>query len=240
MPEGASDADWSQARPLFPEAIWMQAISREILPRNERPRRRLTCLGAAHSSFGYDKTSRLEFAMNDRLVTVATFWNSVEAELARGRLRDAGIRAFLADETMVGMAWYLGNAIGGVKLQVGDGDAEAAPQKCCPKATHRLPMRQAARRKRAPPMQSESTASPADDEADERELSAREENAERAFHGAVIGLLLMPLQLYVFWLLLKVFFSHEELRPNKRRAALWAGAINIPMLIFMAWCWRTL
>ncbi len=116
--------------------------------------------------------------MNHRLVTVGTFWNSVEAELARGRLEDAGIRAFLADETMVGMAWYLGNAIGGVKLQVGDGDAEAAREVL---SESDAPAADAAGgpAEAALPIEGGPPASLPDDEAHERELSAREENAER-------------------------------------------------------------
>src|SRR5580704_3096843 len=64
--------------------------------------------------------------MSYRLATVATFWNPVEANLARNLLDEAGIRAFLADEQMVGMVWQLANAAGGIKLQVEDRDAEKA------------------------------------------------------------------------------------------------------------------
>ena len=64
--------------------------------------------------------------MSDRLATVATFGCPVEANLARNRLEAAGIKAFLADEETVGMVWHLTNALGGIKLQVGDRDAEEA------------------------------------------------------------------------------------------------------------------
>jgi hypothetical protein len=178
--------------------------------------------------------------MNDKLVTVGTFWNSVDAELARGRLADAGIRAFLADQQTVGMVWYLGNAIGGIKLMVGDGDAEAALEVLSESDAPDAADAPGSMTDSAQPIEGRTPTAFIDDEAEERELTDREENAGRAFRGAVIGLLLMPLQLYVFWLLLKVFFSHEELRADKRRTALWAGVINIPMLIFIGWCWRTL
>jgi hypothetical protein len=64
--------------------------------------------------------------MNDTLVTVATFWNPMEANLVRNRLEAAGLQAFLESAESVNMAWYLTNAFGGIKLQVGEEDAETA------------------------------------------------------------------------------------------------------------------
>ena len=64
--------------------------------------------------------------MSDVLMTVATFGDPVEANLAKNRLESSGVQAFLADEETVNMDWLLGNAIGRIKLQVGDQDAEAA------------------------------------------------------------------------------------------------------------------
>jgi hypothetical protein len=53
------------------------------------------------------------------LVTVRTFSNLTEAELAKGLLDAAGIGAFLFDENMGRIYWM--NVVGGVKLRV---DAE--------------------------------------------------------------------------------------------------------------------
>jgi hypothetical protein len=71
-------------------------------------------------------------------------------------------------------------------------------------------------------------------------MSAREENANRALRGAVLGVLFAPLQLYVFYLLLfKVFASDEPIRPIYTRRAWQAAAINIPytavILIVIRW-----
>jgi hypothetical protein len=52
------------------------------------------------------------------LITVRSFWNLVEAELAKGMLEAAGIECFLFDDNMVRMDWFQANAIGGVKLRV--------------------------------------------------------------------------------------------------------------------------
>lgn len=190
--------------------------------------------------------------MSDKLVTVATYWNSIEAGLARGRLEAAGIRSFLADDQMVGTAWYLGNAIGGIKLQVIDSEAEAALAALSENdadaenlnGTDDADVKDAASegtdRSEAVGHEYE-TALVEDDRPDEpeRALTSREENADRAYRGAIIGLLLFPLQLYVFWLLLKVFIaSDEQLRPSKRRAAILAAVINIPCVIALAFFWR--
>ena len=69
-----------------------------------------------------------EARLNDRVVTVATFWNPVEAHVLVTRLEGAGIHAFLADEQTVTMDWLLANAIGGVKVQVAERDLERARQ----------------------------------------------------------------------------------------------------------------
>jgi hypothetical protein len=49
----------------------------------------------------------------------------------------------------------------------------------------------------------------------------------------VIGVLFMPLQLYVFWLLLKVFVSEEQLSRRSRNRAFVAVAISLPMTILL-------
>ena len=60
------------------------------------------------------------------LVTVATFSLPTAAEAQKLLLEHEGIRAFLADDNLVGMNWFLSNAVGGVKLQVAASDAERA------------------------------------------------------------------------------------------------------------------
>lgn len=66
--------------------------------------------------------------MNVRLVTVATFDMLHKAELAKAALEDAGIRAEVNDAEVVSMDWLLLNAVGGVKVQVAEADAERALQ----------------------------------------------------------------------------------------------------------------
>jgi hypothetical protein len=58
--------------------------------------------------------------------TIATFSKVDDAHLLRMRLEAGGIEAFLQDENVVQWDWLLSNAIGGVRVQVADANAEAA------------------------------------------------------------------------------------------------------------------
>jgi hypothetical protein len=65
--------------------------------------------------------------MADDLVTVERYQFLHEAEAAQRLLDDAGIRSYLADAEMVNTDWFLGNALGYIKLNVAaDQSAEAA------------------------------------------------------------------------------------------------------------------
>lgn len=64
--------------------------------------------------------------MSDRLTTVATFDLAAKAEVARNVLEDAGIRAVITDSEIVAMDWLISNAVGGIKVQVREEDAERA------------------------------------------------------------------------------------------------------------------
>lgn len=66
--------------------------------------------------------------MEPRLVTLSTYRTAFPAELAKDALAHAGITAFVADENIVTTDWLLGNAVGGVKLEVAEGDAPAATE----------------------------------------------------------------------------------------------------------------
>jgi hypothetical protein len=181
-------------------------------------------------------------AMSDVLMTVATFGDPVEANLAKNYLEASGVQAFLADEETVNMDWALGNAIGRIKLQVGDQHAEAArtllSQHTGLAATAALGPEEI----RYEPSQDEPTPrwedldedgdQDQDQEADdfEPEPTTRDKNAERAFKGAIFGLLFFPLQFYAFYLLLKVFLSEEPLGDGERRKAIIAGVINLPLM----------
>ena len=64
--------------------------------------------------------------MSNELVTVASFANPIEANLAKNNLEAAGVRTFLANEESVDMLWHLGNAMGWIKVQVAHDDVDVA------------------------------------------------------------------------------------------------------------------
>lgn len=67
-----------------------------------------------------------ELASDTHLVTIATFSHVMEAYIPKTKLDVEGIWSFVADEETVTMYWLYSNAIGGVKLQVKESDAERA------------------------------------------------------------------------------------------------------------------
>ncbi len=64
----------------------------------------------------------------NQTVTLRKFLDLPEALLAKGRLESAGIQAYLVDDNMVRLNWFISNILGGIKLKVRAGDAEAASE----------------------------------------------------------------------------------------------------------------
>jgi hypothetical protein len=62
------------------------------------------------------------------LKTIAAFLTPEDAEVAKIALDDEGIESFLEGAATVGMLWYAGNALGGVKLQVAEADVQRAKE----------------------------------------------------------------------------------------------------------------
>ncbi len=55
---------------------------------------------------------------DDDLITLATFGNELEAQVARTKLESDGIEAFVADDVTLRMNGFWSAALGGVKLRV--------------------------------------------------------------------------------------------------------------------------
>lgn len=64
--------------------------------------------------------------MTDKIITLATFMFPTEAYPLMTRLEEEGIECFLGDENTVSVQPFLSNAIGGVKLNIKESDAEQA------------------------------------------------------------------------------------------------------------------
>ena len=61
-------------------------------------------------------------------VTLRQFRDLPDALLAKGSLESAGIQAYLVDDNMIRMDWFISNLLGGIKLKVRSEDAEAASE----------------------------------------------------------------------------------------------------------------
>ncbi len=172
--------------------------------------------------------------MSTELVTIAVAQDSVEANVVRNYLLDAGIEAFLVDDEAVSMNWVLANAYGGIKVQVAAGDAD--------EARAALELKSAAGEHGDVWTSTSPSASleraPADEEP-EKPLSDRAINANRAFRAAVFGLLFWPIELYAAYVLFKVYRSSEMLggRPRtlaKLASMIAATAIVAPLVVSLA------
>jgi len=64
--------------------------------------------------------------MAERWITVATFATPEQAHIACNALREFGLPARLDDDVIVGLAWHLGTALGGVKVKVPEEHVAAA------------------------------------------------------------------------------------------------------------------
>lgn len=184
------------------------------------------------------------------LVSIATYWNTLEANLARNHLESLEIPCCLEGDSVVTMNWTLANAVGGVKLLVREQDRERAEGALREIAVSRGELTpdeevRSAAQHTAQPHGGHATPSvdadqfseadqEADQEPDEEPLTTRESMSARALRGALIGLIFIPIQAYVFVLLIRIFLSSERLEAHHRQRALWAAVINMPyMVIFL-------
>jgi hypothetical protein len=169
---------------------------------------------------------------SDELVTVATFDEAVSASFVRNLLDEAGIPAVIADQNSITWDWMLSNALHGIKVQVNASDAEAARQMIEEHDPLGLTDSEAvaamARSDDGEPRSAEPEDVSQQEQLveDEPAPSLRERDADRALRGAMLGLIFPPLQLYVSYLIFKVFVSEEPLGKDYRNKALAASLIN--------------
>ena len=100
---GSGDELSSAAQEAFHAEVAKRGLQMEIAP----PR--------GHDVFEFNET-----------VTLRQFRDLPEALLAKGSLESAGIEAYLVDDNMIRMDWFISNLLGGIKLKVRAEDAEAA------------------------------------------------------------------------------------------------------------------
>ena len=159
--------------------------------------------------------------MAEKLVTLATFDMPFEAHLAKGLLETNDVSSFLADEFTVGVAWHLSNALGGIKLQVAETDAERA-----------IPLLKGRERAVAVPDAEGGATDAAKTVGDPVEipLSISETTANRALHAALLGLFFPPLQLYSLWLIGRLFFLKQKIGRQEWKKIWVAGMLDLMVL----------
>lgn len=174
--------------------------------------------------------------MSDDFVTVATLNTPTEASLVRNQLEAEGIRVFLSDEEAVGMAWYLGNAIGGIKVQVAAEDADRAFElldEHDPVTISEEDWKTVAGFENGWD-EEEEDADAAEDTAEESPAARDLDQAiDRAFKAAVLGVLFLPIQIYSFFLLLEILFSGHTLTPAQQKKVKIGFLLNTFLLVFV-------
>lgn len=64
--------------------------------------------------------------MEKELVTIATTYDLVEAEMLQNQLEENGFEVYLADDNIIGVMNLLANAVGGIKIKVPEEQADDA------------------------------------------------------------------------------------------------------------------
>ncbi|MBI1916039.1 MAG: DUF2007 domain-containing protein [Planctomycetes bacterium] len=145
-------------------------------------------------------------AMHQNLVTVETFSDQFQAELARQRLEQAGIPTYLNGEATTGAFVGLGRSFSTIKLEVREEDLERA-RELLAKPPPGMP----------PDVPGVSTGPEDQDEVEpEPDPDSTEALTARAWRAAVLGMLLFPpcLHVYSLWLIARVAARPDDISPE--------------------------
>lgn len=166
--------------------------------------------------------------MSDNLVTLATFGTPVEASIVRNLLQSEQIPAIVGDDASGGMA-CLCTAMGGVKLQVFDRDAERAlaileSYEATPIADDEWKSYETDHK----PQRENDEDDEGDSDREDRVESFSDDAVVRALYAATVALFLLPLpiQIYSCWLLLRIGRASAPLSAISRRRILAAFLLN--------------
>ena len=189
--------------------------------------------------------------MSSTLVTVGTYWDPVEARLARIHLEAAGIRSVLQNEHSVTMNWLeFANASQGVQLQVDAADVDAAMEELERKwsESDEIADEWDTSEEIVSAEEDESLIemdqSPTDsakgiDGEKYNSLNDREKRIRRGYLAAIMGLLFVPFEFYSTYELGVSLLSEESIRPSLRKTARNAFLINGGVLLaYFLFAWQ--
>ena len=149
--------------------------------------------------------------------SVATFGNSVEAGIAAGALQDHGFDVHVANAELSDMAWYLTNAMGGVKVMVPDHQVQEASA-----VIEQL-------RIETSDSDEEGNDGELEDEGETLGRPAMDVEVDRGFRAAMLGLLFFPLNFYSVYLLLRICWKFDAWSSANRWK--WRSAMLMNTLI---------
>ncbi len=167
--------------------------------------------------------------MSDKLVTIGTFHTVVEATFALNQLEAEGVKAVLADTASVEVMWHLTEAIGGIKLQVMEEDADRAISIL---DSHDRELVDEGEQR--PGGAVDADFDPEPDETWENVYeSETDETVDRALRAARLGLIFLPLQVYSIWLLIGILLDRERLSPANRRRVRTAVILDMVIVVIV-------
>ena len=181
--------------------------------------------------------------MPEKIVTIARFTNQVEAALARNRLENAGIRAFLNNEESAVMAWQLSSS-GTIELLVSEADMETARE-----ALLYDPLPEILAQERTVEHHPEGIAEPdfrrlhrtgiitpetIEEEDDGPPPDTHGEKIDRAFRAALVGCFFFPFQLYTVYLLWGILLDPRPVPPS-RQLKFWAAILICLFVFILVW-----
>jgi hypothetical protein len=188
--------------------------------------------------------------MAGKLVTIARFDLAGHAHIAKNALEAAGIKSVLADEQTIAMDWLLSNAIGGIKVQVLEEDAERAvtaleeslgSDESVDEETMTAEAEAAEKEDTdespepiAPP--SDAPPSPAGTDTEEGAAgkpSERDDYARRLFLTTVFSVVFPPLWFFAIYLFLNAAFGEGSISERGRADLLRGSAIMGAGLLFL-------
>jgi hypothetical protein len=168
------------------------------------------------SSLSEDNLIKSINKTND-LVVIATFNDSISATLAQDLLEEQGIKSWLLDEEIVNVAWYLTTAVNGIKLVVTKELAELAFN-IIQEYESSL---------------NEEIIEDVTEPVDVPSPSITETIIKQAWRNAVIGLIIIPLQLYSLWLLFSLFWQNSPLTSSQKYQVLIIFGLDLACLIII-------
>lgn len=173
--------------------------------------------------------------MSDNFRTIATFWMPVEAQLAKQLVEAEGIPSVLQGYETVSSDWLLGNAIGGIQLQV----PEHRMQQAISALSEAGPFGKRSLLQPVTPTDheqemdaSESDPDPYDDEPLAPQTE-REAQIDRFYKSSIVSWVFFPFSVYSFYVFLRIKIDDQPISPAYEHR-LWMGALmQLPSLILV-------